>query len=390
MQFQITDEASVAFSSEFYSALVDGLPVEAAIAQVRLALSTRGFGAEWGTPVLFMRSPQGHLFEPGSTSAKSASPTGELPADTVADKPAAVAAPAPLPTAPAPPPDVRPARPVRELRSVPEPGGVQREEALPRPTAEDTRAPWSLPTAPAPADESVTGMAIGFRIFDYKLRLYLAEAEISPYADTPECLGLTLVFHSLEGIDPTSEEDDTPECPVDFDDALTRDCSLSIPLQFQQIAAQLTELPSDELRSRLPEAWINEVIQPRVAASRSSGAGTKTGPAPSTDEVLGMAVGFHTFEADGALYLAEAEISPYEDDPTGLGVTLIFHSLAGVDPTEDGRDDVEPVAFDFDDALTRDENASVVEQTRTILWQLSGLTSAELREYLRAAREEPR
>jgi hypothetical protein len=379
MQFQITDEASIAFSSEFYGALADGLPVEAAISQVRLALSTRGFGAEWGTPVLFMRSPQGHLFERGSTSAGSASPTDELPSSTAAATPAAAE--------PAPPPAVRPAGPGPESKSVPEPGSVQSEKVVPHPSAEDTRAPRPLPTALAPVDTEVTRVTIGFRIFDYRLRLYLATAEISPSVDTPGCLGLTLVFHSLEGIDPTAEKDPTPECPVDFGDALARDCSLSVPLQFQQIAAQLAELSNDELRSRLPEAWISMVTQPWVATGRSRGAGTKTEPTPSADEVTGMAVGFHTFEADGALYLAEAEISPYLDHPTALGVTLVFHSLGRIDPTEDDLGDVKPVELDFDDQLTRDENASALEQTHTILWQLSRLTRAELREYLRAARE---
>ena len=50
-------------------------------------------------------------------------------------------------------------------------------------------------------------------------------------------------------------------------------------------------------------------------------------------DVLGMAVGFRIFEDGGDLYLAEAEISPYEDQPTALGVTLVFHAVAGIDPT---------------------------------------------------------
>jgi len=105
-------------------------------------------------------------------------------------------------------------------------------------------------------------------------------------------------------------------------------------------------------------------------------------------DVLGMAVGFRIFEDGGDLFLAEAEISPYEDQPTALGVTLVFHPLAGIDPTGEDDEDGVPLAFDFDDELTRDEEASIVDQTQDILRQLSNLTPESLREYLQAARED--
>lgn len=106
------------------------------------------------------------------------------------------------------------------------------------------------------------------------------------------------------------------------------------------------------------------------------------------DGVLGMAVGFRIFEEAGALYLAEAEISPYEDDPSALGVTLVFHALVGIDPTSGDDEEEEPIAFDFDDELTRDEKAPIVEQTQDILRQLSKLSEQALAEYIRAARED--
>jgi hypothetical protein len=106
------------------------------------------------------------------------------------------------------------------------------------------------------------------------------------------------------------------------------------------------------------------------------------------EDVMGMAVGFRIFEDGGDLYLAEAEISPYEDQPTALGVTLVFHKLAGIDPTSDDDDGTEPLAFDFDDELTRDEGATIVAQTQDILRQLSNLTPEALREYLEVTRED--
>jgi len=105
------------------------------------------------------------------------------------------------------------------------------------------------------------------------------------------------------------------------------------------------------------------------------------------EEITGMAVGFRIFEDGGQLYLAEAEISPYEDEPTALGVTLVFHALKDIDPTSEGDED-EPLVFDFDDELTRDEKGPIVAQTQDILRQLSNLSVESLREYLRVARED--
>lgn len=110
---------------------------------------------------------------------------------------------------------------------------------------------------------------------------------------------------------------------------------------------------------------------------------------PGGDEITGMAIGFRIFEEGGELYLAEAEISPYEDDPGALGVTLVFHALANIDPTSGEEDDEpEPLVFDFDDELTRDETATVIAQTQDILRQLGNLNEASLAEYLRAARDD--
>ena len=62
MQFPISDRAALKFTSEFYGALVDGLPVDQAVSSARKSLLD-GFRDEWATPVLFMRSPDGNIFE---------------------------------------------------------------------------------------------------------------------------------------------------------------------------------------------------------------------------------------------------------------------------------------------------------------------------------------
>src|SRR2546423_1703969 len=64
MQFSISDESAVEFARSFYEAIADGVPVDGAVAEARKALSlasTRSI--EWGTPVLYMRSPDGRIFD---------------------------------------------------------------------------------------------------------------------------------------------------------------------------------------------------------------------------------------------------------------------------------------------------------------------------------------
>ena len=64
MQYEISDVAAVEFSRSFYEALADGLPVDAACAEARKAISlSRPMTLEWGTPVLCMRTPDGALFD---------------------------------------------------------------------------------------------------------------------------------------------------------------------------------------------------------------------------------------------------------------------------------------------------------------------------------------
>ncbi len=63
MQFEITDEAAITFSQEFYAALADGRPVDGALAEARRGIFAQGNGLEWGTPVLYMRSPDGRIFD---------------------------------------------------------------------------------------------------------------------------------------------------------------------------------------------------------------------------------------------------------------------------------------------------------------------------------------
>ncbi len=99
------------------------------------------------------------------------------------------------------------------------------------------------------------GIVIGFRLLEEEGQLYLTEAEITPYVDQPDALGATLVFHPLEGFDPTTAGDtDWPAWPVDIDEELIRDETQPVPAQLKSILRQLRELSDDELREYMQDA----------------------------------------------------------------------------------------------------------------------------------------
>lgn len=64
MQYPITDQAAIEFAQSFYGALAAALPVDAATGEARKAMSLSRPGAiEWATPVLYMRAPDGVLWQ---------------------------------------------------------------------------------------------------------------------------------------------------------------------------------------------------------------------------------------------------------------------------------------------------------------------------------------
>ena len=60
MQYEVTDRAAIEMARAFYEALADGVAVDAALAEARKAVSLAVTNTvEWGTPVLYTRSPDG-------------------------------------------------------------------------------------------------------------------------------------------------------------------------------------------------------------------------------------------------------------------------------------------------------------------------------------------
>ncbi|HEX8279852.1 MAG TPA: CHAT domain-containing protein, partial [Chthoniobacterales bacterium] len=98
MQFEVSDEAAIAMADGFYSALSDDYPVDAALAEARKAVFAAGCSVEWGTPVLYLRAPDGRIFDVNKAAAPAAQ-------DQSAKEPERkVVEPPPLPKVVTPPP----------------------------------------------------------------------------------------------------------------------------------------------------------------------------------------------------------------------------------------------------------------------------------------------
>ncbi len=63
MQFEITDSAAITFAESFYDALTKNYPIEAALAETRLAILNNMNNVEWATPVLYMRADDGRILK---------------------------------------------------------------------------------------------------------------------------------------------------------------------------------------------------------------------------------------------------------------------------------------------------------------------------------------
>lgn len=105
------------------------------------------------------------------------------------------------------------------------------------------------------AEGDLFGMAIGFRIFEDEGTLYAAEVEVTSYVDDPDALGATLVFHSLDGLDPLAADVSTDDTwATDIDDELTRDETAPLKEQAAAILRQVAGYGEPQLREYLVRA----------------------------------------------------------------------------------------------------------------------------------------
>ncbi|WP_423223893.1 CHAT domain-containing protein [Candidatus Amarolinea aalborgensis] len=68
MQFEVTDKTAIVLTHSFYQALADGYPVDAALGEARKSIFISN-DLEWGTPVLYLRAPDGRIFDVVSAAA---------------------------------------------------------------------------------------------------------------------------------------------------------------------------------------------------------------------------------------------------------------------------------------------------------------------------------
>jgi hypothetical protein len=131
MQYEIGDAAAVELARTFYESIARGMPIDAAVAESRKAISfARGDSLEWGTPILYTRAPDGVLFRLETGALAPAPPHSEaaLPPAEAALPPAEAE---PSHSEAEPPVHVEPTRAIEER---PEPG---REAERRR-----SRVPW--------------------------------------------------------------------------------------------------------------------------------------------------------------------------------------------------------------------------------------------------------
>ncbi len=105
MQFEITDWAAIQFAQSFYQRVAKRQPVDHSVMHARNELRlTKQDTLEWGTPVLYLRAPDGRIFD---TTIPPLPQTGPSP-DSVPTPELAAPPPTPdyqeLPDPPAPPP----------------------------------------------------------------------------------------------------------------------------------------------------------------------------------------------------------------------------------------------------------------------------------------------
>ena len=62
-QFEMTDAATIIINRELYGAIIEGQPIDVAVTEARKALHLQSNDVEWGAPVLYLHSPNGHIFD---------------------------------------------------------------------------------------------------------------------------------------------------------------------------------------------------------------------------------------------------------------------------------------------------------------------------------------
>ena len=87
MQFEIADDVAQTFAHDFYGALADSYPIDAAVTEARKAIFAMGREVEWATPVLYLRAPDGRIFDVDRSAEVPATATATATAPATASRP---------------------------------------------------------------------------------------------------------------------------------------------------------------------------------------------------------------------------------------------------------------------------------------------------------------
>ena len=79
MQFEIANDVAGRFAHEFYGALADGYPIDASLTEARKSIFAAGREVEWGTPVLYLRAPDGRIFDIDSSAPPARTAVPHIP-----------------------------------------------------------------------------------------------------------------------------------------------------------------------------------------------------------------------------------------------------------------------------------------------------------------------
>jgi len=74
MQFAILDDVAITFAQEFYGALAQGAALDTALTKTRKAIFSQGHAFEWAAPVLYLRAPDGKIFDLAAPARSAATP----------------------------------------------------------------------------------------------------------------------------------------------------------------------------------------------------------------------------------------------------------------------------------------------------------------------------
>lgn len=89
MQFEISDDAAAVFARGLYQAIARGLPLDAALGDVRKNIFADNNETEWGTPVLYLRAADGKIFNVQEMTVAFDLPSAQNKAPVLPEAPAA-------------------------------------------------------------------------------------------------------------------------------------------------------------------------------------------------------------------------------------------------------------------------------------------------------------